>query len=428
MLYAGRQSLHCFGWVCRFNLRFSKSNDGGAVMSEVRPTYDDEIDLFEFFETLWDGKWKIIATTFVAAAIGVVFSVVKPNSFEVSTPIQSGKQSVFLQYTSLSDLLKNEGMLYQAETNPNGYIFDNASVFKMFTIEFSDYEEMLDAVGTSEFVQKSIKDLDDDDKQRELINFAKAFKLNASSKNVENWTLSFEWHDVSEGARLFNDAIRQMLSNTKNTLITNVNELAEAIDFRNSNQIEILKQRLKVIELKQVTSNSKRIQFLKEHSAIAKELGIERNTHDTNLLFQSHNGSVSLESEKNKVSISPNSDDVPYYLRGYKAIDKEIALISSRSKEQNLLRAVESIEIKEKIALFETDVSSSQIRNAMKMLQSDNPNDWIEFDLALADVKSQKKSMLYVIALSTVLGGMVGALHVLISNAIRKRKKQTAKA
>ena len=72
-------------------------------MSAAYPPHDDEIDLFEFFETLWDGKWKIIATTFVAAVIGVVFVVAIPNSFEVSTPIQSGKQSVFLKYTSLND-------------------------------------------------------------------------------------------------------------------------------------------------------------------------------------------------------------------------------------------------------------------------------------------------------------------------------------
>ena len=43
---------------------------------------ENEIDLFEFFETLWDGKWKIIATTLVAAVIGVFLIVVKPNSFE----------------------------------------------------------------------------------------------------------------------------------------------------------------------------------------------------------------------------------------------------------------------------------------------------------------------------------------------------------
>ena len=185
-------------------------------MNQMNQVQDDEIDLFELFQTLWDGKWKIILITFVAAIIGVVFSVVKPNSFEVSTPIQSGKQSVFLQFTSLNDLLKDEGFLYQLEINPNGYIFDSDSVFKMFIAEFNDYEEMIDAVSTSEFVQKSIKDLDDDDKQRALVGFAKAFELKAPSKNGKNWTLSFDWHDAIEGAKLFNDAIRQTLSNTKN--------------------------------------------------------------------------------------------------------------------------------------------------------------------------------------------------------------------
>ena len=379
-------------------------------MSEVRPPYDDEIDLFEFFETLWDGKWKIILTTFVAAIIGVVFSVVKPNSFEVSTPIQSGKQSVFLQFTSLNDLLKDEGFLYQLEINPNGYIFDSDSVFKMFIEEFNDYEEMVDAVSTSEFVQKSIKDLDDDDKQRALIDFAKAFELKAPSKNEENWTLSFDWHDAIEGAKLFNDAIRQTLSNTKNISVSNVNELAKAIDIRNTRNLEQLRNKISLIEKNQIDRNKKRIQYLREQSAIAKELEIETNRLDANALSQ-----------------SLNSNDVPYYLRGYKAIEKEIALIESRSDEDNLLISDGYIKTKEEIISLETDLSSSQLRNAAEVIANDIPNDWVQFDLSIADVKSQKKSMLYV-ALSIVLGGMVGAMYVLISNAVRKRKESSAKA
>ena len=39
-------------------------------MSEVRPTYDDEIDLFEFFKTLWDGKWLISAFVAIALLVG----------------------------------------------------------------------------------------------------------------------------------------------------------------------------------------------------------------------------------------------------------------------------------------------------------------------------------------------------------------------
>src|SRR5210317_1593507 len=151
-------------------------------MSDVRPTYDDEIDLFEFFQTLWDGKWKIILITFVAAIIGVVFGAVKPNSFEVTTPIRSGKTSYFIQYTTLNDLLKSNNFSLSIDEN---------STFKMFIAEFNDYEEMVDAVSKSEFVQKSIKDLDDDNKQRALINFANAFKLKALSNNEKNWTLSF---------------------------------------------------------------------------------------------------------------------------------------------------------------------------------------------------------------------------------------------
>ena len=310
-------------------------------MSEVRPPYDDEIDLFEFFETLWDGKWKIILTTFVAAIIGVVFSVVKPNSFEVSTPIQSGKQSVFLQFTSLNDLLKDEGFLYQLEINPNGYIFDSDSVFKMFIAEFNDYEEMVDAVSTSEFVQKSIKDLDDDDKQRALIDFAKSFELKAPSKNEENWTLSFDWHDDIEGAKLFNDAIRQTLSNTKNISVSNVNELAKAIDIRNTRNLEQLRNKLSLIKKNQIDRNKKRIQYLREQSAIAKELGIETNRLDANALSQS---------SQNAISLSVNSNDVPFYLRGYKAIDKEIELILNRSDEEQLLAAEGYIQTKERIA------------------------------------------------------------------------------
>lgn len=387
-------------------------------MSEVRPTYDDEIDLFELFKTLWDGKWKIILITFVAAVIGVVFSIVKPNSFEVTTHIQSGKPSVFVQYTSLHDLLKNERMLYDLKKNPNGYIFDSASVFKMFAMEFNDYEEMVDAIGTSEFVQNSIKDLDDNEKQRALINFAKSFELKASSKTGENWTLSFEWHDALEGAKLFNDAIRKTLSNTKSISVSSINKLAEAIDIRTKRNLEQLRHKLSLIEKNQIDRNKKRIQYLLEQSAIAKELGIKTNRLDANALSQS---------SQNAISLSVNSNDVPFYLRGYKAIDKEIALIESRSDEDDLLSADGYIQTKEQIFSLETDLSASQFRKASLALANDNPNDWVQFDWAIADIKSQKKSTLYV-TVSIVLGGMVGVMYVLVSSAIRKRKASSAEA
>lgn len=385
-------------------------------MPQTNPSFDDEIDLFELFYTLWDGKWKIIATTFVAAVIGFSFSVLKPNSYEVSTSIQIGKQSVFLKYTSLNNLLKSEGLLYEAEKNPNGYIFDSASIFKMFIAEFNDYEEMVDAVGTSEFVQKSIKDLDVDSKQKALINFAKAFELKALSEN--NWALSFEWHDYLEGARLFNDAIRQTLSNTKNLSVANVNDLADAIDVQNEQKLEKLSYMLSKIEENQIIRNKKRVQYLLEQSAIAKELGIETNTLDAN--------NLSLNT-LSTISLGVNSSDIPYYLRGYKAIEKEIALIQSRSNEENLLTSDDYIITSENIALIQNDFTPSQLRGASEIIANDNANEWVKFNFALADVKSLKKLNVY-FAVSIALGGMVGVMYVLISNTFRKRKQNLANA
>ncbi|MGB1870426.1 MAG: Wzz/FepE/Etk N-terminal domain-containing protein, partial [Candidatus Puniceispirillaceae bacterium] len=51
-------------------------------MSEVRPPYDDEIDLFEFFETLWDGKWLISAFVAIAVLLGGGFLLLKGAVYE----------------------------------------------------------------------------------------------------------------------------------------------------------------------------------------------------------------------------------------------------------------------------------------------------------------------------------------------------------
>ena len=51
-------------------------------MSEIHPTYDDEIDLFEFFETLWHGKFLISSFVAIAVLLGVGFLLLKDAVYE----------------------------------------------------------------------------------------------------------------------------------------------------------------------------------------------------------------------------------------------------------------------------------------------------------------------------------------------------------
>ena len=52
-------------------------------MSEERPMYDDEIDLFELFETLWDGKWLISVFVVLATSVGFGYS----NAAKPANPV-----------------------------------------------------------------------------------------------------------------------------------------------------------------------------------------------------------------------------------------------------------------------------------------------------------------------------------------------------
>jgi len=53
-------------------------------MSKVRTSYDDEIDMFELFETLWRGKRLISAVIAIFVISGLVYSQLAKPKFEVS--------------------------------------------------------------------------------------------------------------------------------------------------------------------------------------------------------------------------------------------------------------------------------------------------------------------------------------------------------
>jgi len=387
-------------------------------MSEAYPKYDDEIDLYDLFKTLWDGKWKILVTTFFSAAIGFVYSVAKPNYFEVTTPIKNADRSIFLQYTTLNSLLKKKGLHFDKVLNNDGFAFNSESIFNDFIAEFNDYEEMVNVLSEDEFVKQSIKDLDYSDKKKALIQFAKEFEIvpPLNKKENENWLLKFKWHNDYEGRRLFSNAIQKTLINIQKNKNKIIYDLVKVVETENSFQLETLQDDLKAIMQAEKITLKKRVNFLYEQYAIAIQLGIETNKLDARVLPQN----------PPQVFFGINPND-PYYLRGSKAIKKEIELIESRNEEDILPISDGYEKLYKEIASLQNDNSLTQLKIMANLIEDDDARNWIEFDMQLADSKSLNKPMLYN-ALSIALGLMVGVINVLISNAIRKRKGQSAKA
>jgi hypothetical protein len=79
------------------------------------------------------------------------------------------------------------------------------------------------------------------------------------------------------------------------------------------------------------------------------------------------------------------------------------------------------IETIDEIARIKSDLQSSQLRNALKLVESSNPSNWVDVNLLLAEIES-KISLTLIVALSVVLGGMISIIYVLVSSAIHARK------
>jgi LPS O-antigen subunit length determinant protein (WzzB/FepE family) len=160
------------------------------------------------------------------------------------------------------------------------------------------------------------------------------------------------------------------------------------------------------------------LSFLKEQSEIAKKLGIAKNTIEVQT-FGNENGMLT----------SVNNADSPFYLRGYEAIDKQIELINLRTDktffidglfelEQNL-RSIKQNKIVERI---QDDKSVERIKLSYKSTPLDVEN---QFYAASANVFATSYSYYnekIIIAISIILGLVIGIFYVVISNSFQSNR------
>ena len=327
-----------------------------------------------------------------------------PSLFKVTTTIQKSNQNLHNKYRYLNDILRSEiedispkKTLLKID-NHIQFKVDSLLIFQKFINEFNDYEEIITVLSNNNYIKDKIKYFNDEEKRKILISFAKKFSI---KKHNNVWQISFIWHDVDEGSLLLNKALKQTLINVRKSLLLDINNIANSIDLKNKRRNEFLNAQLNSIREINKLTNAKRTRYLIEQSDIAKELGIEKNQLD-------------------KLTIE--SPDYPYYLRGFKAINKELELIKNRSNQDNDLMSEGYLKIKRKLLLIEKDIRSKQLRDADKVIKKDNISNWVNFNLELSDINSIKRSPYFYILNSLIAGGIIGILYVLISKRFKERK------
>ena len=376
-------------------------------MSEVRPTYDDEVDLVEIFETLWNGKWKIVGV--------VIFSVLSVFGYQTNQPQPNFEASTEIKpITSVeAERYRQSNALGFFEVSPNTLLnlyidqLDDRTLFEEAIRKYQllDVEKFEDKQAYEEAVIELASSID----------ISPPININGTEKGDLRsfWTIGFEYNDDAKW--------KSVLSFVDSKANQSVQRILQQL-FQTS--LSVAKQK-QIFELEDVQTQidsaladyerktSDRLAFLREQAAIARKLGVAKNTIEAQM-FSAQNGVVANV-----------KTDTPFYLRGYEAIEKEIELIEFRKDKKAFIGGLFELEQKKRsLEQNKTLERAESLFNSTPIVSTDDFSAVsVTVDATAFDTKAMKMLMLALLAV--VIGGMIGVVYVLISSAVRNRKQQT---
>lgn len=411
--------------------------------------YNDEINLVDLFNTIWEGKWKIVAIMIIVLLFTFLF-IIKSNdrnpqvNFTAKTLIAPISWFDQEKYSNFNKNLANDNLLEIANLKKNlkttnfkknqdeDHLLEinRKKLYNLFIEilnEGSLFEEAVNKFGLLDADQYVDEKLYDQAVSSlvSTIKFEpyKNDKINNSYKSESDSFLvliKFTYYDREKWKNVLlhvneqaNKALKQDFQNLFRNHLTNKIELQKTLIEDLSKEIENL-----IADYDRLSSD--KILYLEEQSEIAKELGIEKNTLEV-VTFGNDNSLVS----------SMNTDS-QFYLRGYKAIDKEIKLIQSRLNKKAFIEGLYNLEKKKR------EIEQDQSLNRLKIFFEATPlgdNNQIfhaatiktlstEFEDKKIETIDDKKAILIAI----FIGLIIGIIYIIIGNTLqihRISKKKT---
>jgi len=406
---------------------------------------EDEIDLFQLLEVIWQQKALITLITLVCLIGGIAYAFLSTPVYKASTHLKPIYSTTLKPLSSLplySELSTGSPLRELLKTLEN----------KSFQQQFINT--------TDSVLKEKLYPGTTTEKQTKV--FSKRFKLVATDekKALQPYRVEFTAHSANTAAnelnKLLSSATYYLIEDLKIRYKTGVlnetkrisqrtvlleTKLAtertdEIIRLQESHDLEQkqLKDQLAARQQAYLTSLNDRIILLKEALSIAAALNIS-DPITLNKLAKNVSGRIEVTADFS------NQKD-PLYLRGTRLLGKELEQLKSRSDDYFPDQSVRKLETK--IALMQhnrrietltsrvSDHPFSKELQALKAraheVQSKAFPEAFQLDFtsskAIADPAPIKPKKALIIMLSVVLGGMVGLMAGLIRAAFLKGKKK----
>lgn len=349
---------------------------------------EPEIDLVKLFKTIWRQKIVIVLIIFISLVMGLYHNHNNPIvlTYEVSVKIRESKSEEYIKFLFLNKILDEQDFSsinekFDNDTKETLTKINPKIILDKFINEILDYEEIKYVLENDYSAKDSISQLSKNSKHKVLHSYAKSLRV-TKDKEFDHIILRFNWHNRDEIVQIFIDTINLSLLNLENSVYKQLEDI-----------LGIKKTITKIRE-------AKKLEFLSEQSQIAKELGIADSTLGMGDNKKENSNTSGQASLLNIVT----TENMAYYFRGYKAIDKEISLIKNREHRE--------------LKLIQDEINS---------IKKDNTN-WVDFNALDSEIKTiSNDNRKNVLVLSLIIGLIISLLYVFIYSSIINNIKANRK-
>jgi LPS O-antigen subunit length determinant protein (WzzB/FepE family) len=218
---------------------------------------------------------------------------------------------------------------------------------------------------------------------------------NKKSEGGSKWLMEVTTQQPDLAIGVLTDALLFSNNRVSHSVENTLNEILNARSRSITSQINDINITKNVLIAREKLKTQARMAFLSKQASLAKIINLSQNT-----LYQSQQ---------------------PYYLRGYTVIEKEIEILSSQQSPK--LFNPELLDLEQQRQTLLQDKSIARLKEALKLTPiGKDAFKAAAYGLYTVQFKSTSKPKL-VLALSLVLGGMLGIFVLTIRNVVSRKEQ-----
>ena len=401
-------------------------------MKKYSQRADKEINLVELIQAVWEGKWKIAAAvviSFVAAISYQLIQTPRTNNFTAITeikPISVSERNKFFvlntfitSYTETNNLSKLYNIGERANVSLNTNKITSLRLLNLYINALNDRSVFEDAIRKFNLLEASQYN-NEKEYSEAIIRLASSIKIlpplisnkEAEERNLEisYHTVHFIYHDAEKWKNVLKHADKLANKLVRKVLIEEYGNILISLQNEQKYKLEDISIKIDNHLIDYEREVSDKLSYLKEQSAIAKKLGIVKNT-------------IEVQTFGNQNALLSNvKTDSPFYLRGYEAIDKEIELIQLRKDKKAFINGLFELE-KEKRAI-EQDQTIERVELTLKTNLLVNKSEFSAASIKVITTKFKynNNNNIQMLVMPIVIGLMVGVFYVITSNAFQSQR------